>query len=284
MIWRFSSQEMTFEKVRIMGVLNVTPDSFSDGGEFFSEEKAVQRALEMEREGADLIDIGGESTRPGAQSISTEEELSRILPIVSRLQSRIRVPISVDTTKPLVARAVLKVGASIINDVDGLGAAGEMAELAREFEVGLILMHRRGNPQTMQQLTQYEDVVEEVFDELDKSFSEVLSYGIHPDQIILDPGIGFAKTAEQNLELIARLRRFHSWGRPILVGPSRKSFIGALTGKSSQERDWGTAAAVSLAVTRGAHMIRVHRVAEMKDVIKVTEGILQAENQTHVRS
>ena len=283
MIWRFSGRELTFERVRIMGILNVTPDSFSDGGEFFSEGKALQRALAMERAGADLIDVGAESTRPGAQPISEEEELERLLPVIRSLRSRTQIPISVDTTKSAVARAALEAGADVLNDVDGLNAADRMAPLAREFEAGLILMHRRGTPETMQQLAQYEDVVEEIFEELDRSLDRVLAAKVPADQIVLDPGIGFAKTAEQNLEILAGLKRFHSWGRPILVGPSRKSFIGALTGKPPRERDWGSAAATALAVANGAQMVRVHHVEGMSDVIRVAEAIASGRDQ-NVRS
>ena len=284
MIWRFRGREMTFERVRIMGILNVTPDSFSDGGQFFSKDKAIEKALEMEREGADLIDVGGESTRPDAEAVSSEEELDRVLPVIRGIRSRTRLPLSIDTTKPEVARAALKVGADIVNDVDGLSASSQMADVVKEFEAGLILMHRRGTPQTMQGLAQYEDVAEEVSRELGRSFKEMDRAGVHPDQMVLDPGIGFAKTAEQNLELIARLHEFHSWGRPILVGPSRKSFIGILTGKNPEERDWGTAAAVTLSVTEGAHLMRVHQVSAMKDVIKVAEEIKNRRGREHVRS
>lgn len=267
---------MSFEKIRVAGILNVTPDSFSDGGEFFSLEKAVGRAVTMEQEGADLIDLGAESTRPGARPVSEAEELERLLPVIRGLQTKVTIPLSVDTTKPAVARAALKEGAEIINDVDGLHAAGEMAEVVKEFQAGLILMHRRGTPDSMQNLTRYEDVVEEVFEELDRSFREVTASGVPPEQIVLDPGIGFSKQAEQNLELIAGLERFHSWGRPVLVGPSRKSFIGALIGKPAGERDWGTAGACGLAVAYGAHLIRIHAVAEMRDVIRVAEAIRAA--------
>ena len=275
---------MTFEKVRIMGILNVTPDSFSDGGRYFSTPSAVEKALEMVQEGADIIDIGGESTRPGARAVSEKEELDRVLPIIETLRSQIQIPISIDTTKSEVARAALKAGADIINDVDGLNAATEMAGLAREFDAGLVLMHRRGDSQTMQQLAQYEDVTEEVFRELNKSLKEVFEAGISSEQVVLDPGIGFAKEAEQNLELMANLKRFHSWGRPILVGPSRKSFIGTLTGKKVDEREWGSAAAVALSVAQGAHLVRVHEVRAMKDVVKISEALVKAEEKTHVRS
>lgn len=284
MIWKFSNRGMTFEKVRLMGVINVTPDSFSDGGQNFSRKKAVERAVEMERAGADLVDVGGESTRPGARAVSEQEELDRVLPVIEGIRSRTQVPISIDTSKPAVAKAALKSGAEIINDVDGLGAVTEMAGVAKEFAAGLILMHRRGNPETMQQLARYENVVEEVFEELDNSFREVLSTGVAARQVVLDPGIGFAKDAEQNLELIAGLSRFHSWGRPILVGPSRKSFIGALTGKDPSERDWGTAAAVALSVACGAQIIRVHHLEAMKDVVRIAEAIAKAGDRIHVRA
>lgn len=279
MIWRFRDREMTFERVRVMGILNVTPDSFSDGGEFLSPQKAVERALEMEREGADMIDIGAESTRPNAKAVSEAEELDRLLPVIREVHSRVHIPISVDTTKPSVAREVLREGAEIINNVDGLHAEGEMADVVREFQAGLILMHRRGTPQTMQDFTQYEDVAEEVFGELDQSLNEVVAAGVTPEQIVMDPGIGFSKRAEQNLELIARLERFQVWNRPILVGPSRKSFIGALIGKEPRERDWGTAAAVGLAVAYGANLVRIHEVSAMGDVVKVAEAIRENKNR-----
>jgi len=284
MIWRFAGREMTFEKIRIMGILNVTPDSFSDGGEFLSRDKAVRRALELEKEGADLIDIGGESTRPGAGAVPEKEELDRILPVIREIRSQTRLPLSIDTTKPQVARAALKEGAEIVNDVDGLSVSSEMIEIIKDFEAGLILMHRRGTAQTMQELAHYKDVVEEVSEELGASLAKVYRAGVQPEQIVLDPGIGFAKTADQNLELIARLRELHTWGRPILIGPSRKSFIGTLTGKSPGERDWGTAAAVSLSVAEGAHLVRVHQVAVMRDVIRVAEGIRNQRGERHVWS
>lgn len=274
MIWRFRGREMAFERVRLMGILNVTPDSFSDGGEFLSKEKAIEKALQIEKAGADLIDIGGESTRPGAQSLSEEEELSRVLPVIQSLRSLLRIPISIDTTKPRVARACLEAGAEIINDVDGLHAADEMADVAREYGAGLVLMHRRGTPETMQRMTQYEEVVQEVLGELRKSLEEVIAAGVAPEQIALDPGIGFSKTAEQNLELIAELHGFQSLARPLLVGPSRKSFIGKITDKTPAERDGGTAGAVAWAVAQGVQILRVHNVALMRDVVKVTQAIV----------
>lgn len=284
MNWRFRAREMTFERVKIMGILNITPDSFSDGGRFLSKEKALMRALEMEKEGADVIDVGGESTRPGAMPVSEEEELDRVLPVIEQIRSRTSLPLSIDTTKPNVAKAALQAGADIVNDVDGLNVTESMAAVVRAFDAGLILMHRRGTPQTMQGLTDYRDVVQDVFAELDESLEKAADWGIRLEQIVLDPGIGFSKTAEQNLELLGGLGRFHSWNRPLLVGPSRKSFIGVLTGKEPASRDWGTAAAVGLAVTQRAHLIRVHDVPAMRDVIRVTEAILHSRNQTCVRS
>lgn len=286
MIWRFGSRQMTFEKIRIMGILNVTPDSFSDGGKFLSVDKAVHKAREMEQAGADIIDIGGESTRPGAPSVSLTQELDRILPVIREIRNHSQIPISVDTTKPEVARLAIKEGADMINDVDGLNASSEMTEIVIEFGAGLILMHRRGTSETMQTLTQYKDLVEDVFEELDQSLQKVHEQGVDTDQIILDPGIGFAKTAEQNLELIARLARFQAWGRPVLAGPSRKSFIGNLTGKNAENRDWGSAAAVALCVANGAQIVRVHEVEGMRDAVKVAEAIarLSLRGKAHVRS
>jgi dihydropteroate synthase len=267
-----------------MGVLNVTPDSFSDGGEFLPEEKALARALEMERAGADLIDVGAESTRPGAKPVSKEEELKRLLPVLLKLRQLLKIPISIDTTKPEVAQTALEAGAEIINDVDGLNATPEMAEVVRRFEAGLILMHRRGTSETMQHETQYGDVVEEVFGELEGSYHELLASGVASEQVVLDPGIGFSKTAEQNLELLAGLRRFRSSGRPVLVGPSRKSFIGALIEKTPAERDWGSAASVALAIAQGADLVRVHNVEAMRDVVNVAEAMVKAGGRIHVRS
>jgi len=284
MIWRFRGREMTFEKVRVMGILNVTPDSFSDGGKFFSSHQAVERALEMEQEGADVIDVGGESTRPGAHPISETEELERILPVIRGIRSQSQIPLSIDTTKPGVARLALQAGADIVNDVDGLEAASGIAQVVREFNAGLILMHRRGTSETMQSLTHYENVVEEVFGELDRSFEEVMDHGVLAEQIVLDPGIGFSKTGEQNLEILNRLSRFLHWNRPLLVGPSRKSFIGNLTAREPFDRDWGSAAAVALAVDRGTHLVRVHNVRAMKDVVRVSESIIHSRGESHVRS
>lgn len=284
MIWRFRGRGMTFEQVRIMGILNVTPDSFSDGGKYHGRREAVEQALRMARAGADVIDVGGESTRPGAPPVSLEEELERVLPVIREIRRELDIPLSIDTTKPEVAREALLAGVEIVNDVDGLHAVPGMAEVAREFRAGLILMHRRGNPETMQQLARYEDVTDEVFEELKQSYEQVTASGVSPDQIVLDPGIGFAKNAEQSLELVANLARFHSWGRPVLMGPSRKSFIGALVGREAGDREWGTAACVALAVERGVHLVRVHDVEAIRDVVKVAEAIVKAGDASYVRS
>lgn len=255
-----------------MGILNLTPDSFSDGGRFLGPEKAVSRALQMVEEGADILDLGGESTRPGAQPVRMEEELSRIFPVLKCLRREADLPISIDTTKPEVAKICLEEGAHIINDVSGLREGGaEMAEVIRSFGAGLILMHRRGNAQTMQSLADYEDVVTEVMEELHGSMKRALDGGLSEEQLVVDPGLGFAKATEHNIQILKSLERFHALGRPILLGPSRKSFIGEITGRGVGEREYGTAAVVAMAVEKGVHLLRVHEVKPMRDVVRTME-------------
>ncbi len=258
-----------------MGILNVTPDSFSDGGRFLDARRAVTHALRMEREGADLIDVGGESTRPGARPVPAAEEIRRVLPVVERLAGRLKIPISVDTCKPEVARAALKAGAGLVNDVTGLRDR-EMAEVVAEAGVPVILMHMRGTPRTMKHLSRYRRLLPEVLSELRRMIERAAARGMRRQQILLDPGIGFAKTPQQNLVLLNELQRFRALGHPIVVGPSRKSFIGQVLALPPQERGWGTAAAVALAVARGADIVRVHDVGPMRQVIAVTEAILRA--------
>ncbi|MCS6816293.1 MAG: dihydropteroate synthase [Blastocatellia bacterium] len=261
----------------LMGILNVTPDSFSDGGEFFSLERAVERALEIEAEGADILDIGGESTRPGAKPVPVEEEYRRVLPVLERLQGRLRIPISIDTTKYEVARAALEAGAALINDVSGLRRDERLADLAAEFGAALVLMHSRGTPETMQQLPPSSDILREISDYFAWALARAQARGVAAEQILLDPGLGFGKTIEDNLLILNRLDTFAQFGRPLLVGPSRKSFIGHLTGRAPRERAFGTAAAVVAAIFRGAHIVRVHDVREMRDVIRVADAILHSE-------
>ncbi|MBI3314074.1 MAG: dihydropteroate synthase [Candidatus Omnitrophica bacterium] len=279
MIWRIKTRKISFPHTLVVGILNVTPDSFSDGGKFFNPEKAVQHALQLEKEGADILDLGGESTRPGAETIETGEELKRILPILQALKNKIQIPISVDTTKPEVARICLEEGAEIINDVSGLKDSGQaMAEVIRDSGAGLILMHRRGNPQTMQSLARYYDVVQQVIGELRESVDSALAAGIEAKQLVIDPGLGFAKTAEQNFEILSQLERFHELGLPVMLGPSRKTFIGKVTGREAEDRDYGTAAVAAYAVMKQIQLIRVHAPAATRDVIRTLEAIKGAQH------
>lgn len=282
MIWKVKSKILTFERPLLMGILNLTPDSFSDGGQFMSQDKALRHAEQMIREGADLLDLGAESTRPGAASVSSEEETDRLLPVLRAVREMSDIPISVDTTKPEVACEALKAGADIVNDVSALKDSGYgMAELVRDFGAGLVLMHRRGTPETMQSLTDYQDVVSEVLDELEGSIDFALQSGILLEQIVVDPGLGFAKTTEQNLEIIGEIDRFFKWGRPVLLGPSRKSFIGKVTRRKPDGRQFGTAAVVAVSVMKGVSILRIHDVGAMRDVIQMTQAI---EGASHVRT
>lgn len=280
LFWYVRGRVLSFEKTLLMAVLNITPDSFSDGAEFLDPEKALCRALQLVGEGADILDLGAESTRPGAVPVSEEEELARLLPVLEKIRARVSVPISIDTTKPGVARACLERGAEIINDVSGLKESGRgMAEVVKEFGAGLVLMHRRGNPATMQQMTGYADVTREVMEELAESLRIAESFGISEKQLVVDPGLGFAKTAEQNLEIVRSLEKFHALGRPLLLGPSRKAFLGKITGKeTASERDWATAAVIALAVTKKVQIVRVHEAGSMKDVILTVEAVEGEEN------
>ncbi len=273
--WHIRGRKLSFEKTLIMGVLNITPDSFSDGGRYLDPEAALERAFKLAGEGADILDIGGESTRPGANQISAEEELNRLLPALKKICSKITLPVSVDTTKPEVARRVLAEGVSILNDVSGLegGHARELAVIAKEFGAGLVLMHRRGNPATMQAMAVYQDVVGEVSAELGKSLEAAYAAGLEADQIVIDPGLGFAKTTEQNLEILQNLERFHAFGLPILLGPSRKSFIGDVTGRPVHEREYGTAAVAAVAVMKGVQILRVHEVKAARDAVRMAEAL-----------
>jgi dihydropteroate synthase len=258
-----------------MGILNVTPDSFSDGGQHLTAKKAVQRAEEMAAEGADIIDIGGESSRPGARPISVQEELKRVIPVISTLKERLDIPISVDTYKSEVARKALKEGASMINDISALNFDKKMAETVAEFNAGIILMHMRGEPATMQENPSYSDLLAEIFDFLKQNVEKAEDAGIAPDKIIIDPGIGFGKSLENNLEILSKLNYFQSLGKPILAGPSRKTFIGDITGRDIPDREFGTAAALSAAIMNGADIVRVHNVKDMVDACRMTDAIVK---------
>jgi dihydropteroate synthase len=271
--WRTTHQELSLERPLIMGILNVTPDSFSDSNRYSDPARAIERALEMVAEGADIIDIGGESTRPGAAPVATEEELKRIIPVISTLAGRTSCPISVDTWKSPVARAALDAGASIINDISGFNLDPQMAAVAARTGAGIVLMHTRGTPQTMQHDTNYIDLIGEIIHSLRQSITTACEAGIERERIVVDPGIGFAKTASQNLEILRRLREFTSIGLPLLAGTSRKSFIGKVLNRETGQRTFGTAATVALAVHNGADILRVHDVREMRDVADMAHAM-----------
>jgi dihydropteroate synthase len=267
------------ERTLVMGILNVTPDSFSDGAMFFDADAAVTRAFEMEKAGADILDIGGESTRPGSHGVSAEEQLRRILPVLERLRGKIKIPISVDTSKSEVAEAAAAAGAEILNDVTALRNDPRIAEVARRRKLPLVLMHMRGDPRTMQKGPFAKDVVRDVLAGLRRAIAIARRTGVAKSQIIIDPGIGFGKSYSQNFELLARLPELARLGFPILIGTSRKSFIGrALEGSArgsvaKGERIWGTAATVAASILQGAHIVRVHDVAEMSEVARVTDVV-----------
>ena len=261
------------DRVAVMGVLNVTPDSFSDGGRFFEQNAAVERALEMVEQGAAIVDVGGESTRPGAEPVSEADEMSRVLPVIERLAATSSVPISIDTRKASVATAALGAGAAIVNDTWGEEVDPGLVKAAVDAEAAFVTMHSRGTPATMRDLTTYSDVVSDVCAWLADRAASLVDSGLARDQIVLDPGFGFAKTPEQNLELLDRFEEVVALGYPVLAGTSRKSFIGLTLGLPESERVEGTAATVALAVYKGARLVRVHDVKEMERVVRMTEAV-----------
>jgi len=271
--WRTAMRELPLERPLIMGILNVTPDSFSDGNLFSDPGCAIERALEMAAEGADIIDIGGESTRPGAEPVSLEDELKRVIPVIASLTGRTSCPISVDTWKSPVARAAMDAGAEIINDISGLTFDPLMATVAARTGAGLVLMHTRGTPQSMQHDTVY-DLIGEIILSLKQSLSTAAEAGVEQERIALDPGIGFSKTADQNLEILRRLGEFSGMGQPLMVGTSRKSFIGKVLDRETDQRTHGTTATVAMAVLGGAHILRVHDIREMRDVADMAHAIM----------
>lgn len=260
-------------RTHVMGILNVTPDSFYDGKRHNTAEIAVNHALKMIEEGADIIDVGGESTRPGAYPISEAEELKRVIPLIKMLSKQTRKPISIDTYKASVAEKAIDAGASIINDIGGLLMDKHMAKVAAEAKAPVIIMHKKGKPRTMQKYPIRKNVMSEILSYLQKSVSRAVEAGIDEDKIILDPGIGFGKTLRQNLEILKRLREFKSMGFPILIGTSRKQFIGAILKLSVQERLNGTLATLAVAVINGAHIVRVHDVREAVQVVRICDAI-----------
>lgn len=269
------------ERTLIMGVLNITPDSFSDGGKFFSVKKAVQAALRMQAAGADILDIGAESTRPGSDGISAAEELARLLPVLQELRGRLKIPISLDTQKASVAELAIGAGVEMLNDISGLRSDPRLAEVAARHKLPIVLMHMRGTPRTMQKQPFAKNVLQDVASGLRRSVALARRAGVHNSQIMVDPGIGFGKSHAQNYELLAHLPQLAKLGHPLLVGTSRKGFLGATLARHGKplpasERIWGTAATVAASILNGAHIVRVHDVEEMAQVARIADAVLNA--------
>lgn len=273
--WRTARRTLLLGSAGVVGIVNVTPDSFSDGGLHFAPDAAVAAARAMKEAGAVMLDVGGESTRPGAAPPDEREELRRVIPVIERLATEVGLPISIDTRRAAVARAAVAAGAEVINDVSGLAHDPLMARTAAELGAGVIVMHMRGEPATMDSLATYRDVAGEVRDELARARDRAVAAGIAPEAIVLDPGFGFAKTAEQNFALLGRLGSIVELGHPVMVGPSRKRFLGAVTGRPVGQRDRATAAACVAARLLGAHLFRVHDVAGAVEALKVADAIVR---------
>lgn len=265
------------QRTYVMGILNVTPDSFSDGGQYLDPGRAVARGLEMVAQGADLIDVGGESTRPGAEPVPVEEELRRVIPVIRRLAREVRVPISIDTYKVRVAEAAVDAGARLLNDISAGRFDPEMPRLAARTGLPLVVMHMKGTPRTMQEAPWYEDVVGEVDQFFRERIQALTEAGVAREQLILDPGLGFGKRTQDNLVLLGQLGRFRHWGLPLLVGPSRKSFLGEVLGTPPQDRLEGTLAAVVTAVVQGADLVRVHDVEAIDRARRVVDALVRAD-------
>jgi dihydropteroate synthase len=275
MHWRARQFEFQFPRpVLLMGVVNVTPDSFSDGGRFLTVDRAAARVFELIKQGAEIIDIGGESTRPNSEPVSEHEELRRVLPVIEEVAGQVSVPISVDTRKPGVARATVRAGASIVNDVAANRTDGEMWRVVAEEKAGYVCMHMQGTPQTMQANPTYRDVVGEVGDFFVDRLQRLEAAGLHLDQVVLDVGIGFGKSLEHNLQLLAGLGRFTRLQRPLLIGVSRKAFIGSLLGAAVNDRLSGSMACACRAVEAGVQIVRTHDVAETLQAVRMTEAVL----------
>ncbi len=272
------------ERTHIMGVLNVTPDSFSDGGLYLQKDKAIAQGIAMARDGADIIDVGGESTRPYSKTVSGDEELDRVIPVIEALRGSIEIPISIDTCKAEVAKEALKTGASIINDISAFRFDPKMAPVAAEAGVPVILMHMKGSPGNMQDNPVYDNLIPEILAFLRNAIERATEKGVREDRIIVDPGIGFGKTFDHNLEIIKELNQFHSLGRPVLLGTSRKAFIGNILGNESRDRDTGTMATVTAAILNGAHIVRVHNPKMALETVKVADALRRAGSLHKLRS
>jgi len=261
------------KRTHVMGVLNVTPDSFSDGGHYFETDRAIEHGIEMDRDGADIIDIGGESTRPYSEPVSAAEEMDRVIPVIEALRKEISAPISIDTCKAQVARQALTAGASMINDISALRFDPEMAGMAAQADVPVILMHMKGTPGDMQKNPVYGDLLLEITDFLREAVDRCEAAGVRRDLTVVDPGIGFGKTFDHNLQIIRELHRFQCLDRPILLGPSNKAFIGHILNKEPHERDTGTMAAIAAGVMNGAHMVRAHDVRKAVETVRIIDAI-----------
>ena len=273
-----SWREIGTKRPLLMGIVNVTPDSFSDGGLYFETKKAIARARELEMEGADIVDIGGESSRPFSQPITLEEEFRRVIPVIKAIAPELKIPISIDTYKAKIAQAAIEAGAKIINDISALRFDKDMAKVAADYKTPIVLMHMKGTPRDMQINPYYDDVLKEVYDFLEKRIDYALAQGIEKGQIAIDPGIGFGKRLEDNLRLIKHLPLFKDLGQPVLLGPSRKAFIGkVLNIDVPARRDIGTLGVVALATLLGADVIRVHAVKEARQIIKIVKAIMNSD-------
>jgi len=270
--WRGRFLDLS-QRTHVMGVLNVTPDSFSDGGHYLEAGRAIEHAIEMEREGADIIDVGGESTRPYSRPVSAAEEMDRVLPVIEALQQEIAVPISIDTRKAQVAREAIRAGALMINDISALRFDPEMGKAAVEAGVPVVLMHMKGTPGDMQQNPVYQDLIGEILSFLRDALDRCEAVGIPRGLTVVDPGIGFGKTFDHNLQIIRDLSRFQSLGRPVLLGPSNKAFIGHILKRESHERDTGSMAAIAAGVMNGAHIVRAHHVRKAVETVRIIDAI-----------
>ena len=277
MIWQLRDRVLQFDqRCLVMGIVNVTPDSFSDGGQFLDQHAAIEHALKLVAQGADILDLGGESTRPGSQPVPLDEELSRVVPVVESLVKQTTVPLSIDTSKAAVAEACLRAGAHVINDVTGLAGDSVMVEVARRHGAGVVVMHMQGTPATMQVNPDYGDATTDIFSFLQLRIESLVGQGIALESIATDPGIGFGKTFEHNLQLLARLHEFQKLGRPLCLGVSRKGFLGQITGKPRSERLAGNLAAACFALSRDAvQILRVHDVAETRDIVLTWQRLKQ---------
>lgn len=262
------------KKTYVMGILNVTPDSFTDGGAFFSRDSAVRHGLRMAEDGADMLDVGGESTRPGSEPVESDEEIRRTIPVIEALAKRLKIPISIDTYKADVARKALDAGAAMVNDISGLRFDPETAKVAAGHDVPVAIMHIRGTPRNMQVNPEYEALIPEIIEYLRTGIRIAVEAGVKEDKILIDPGIGFGKTFAHNLEILNNLREFTLLEKPVLIGPSRKAFLGKILGDApASERIEGTAAAVAVSIMNGANIVRVHDVREMVKVARVVDAI-----------